>query len=210
MDWHGMIILQKRAKEVEYTTCYLIQRGKNGTTIWTGLWTVQWMFFRAKGDHSFQAQGWTQIQGHRSKSAGRCELCNVLWIWVEWRQEMILVVKWRPDSERPYLSHLGAGTLSCMERALSRWISSYWERNNEGAARERGEKLYRKLWNFVQQVFVGPPNMSGNVLGALDKIGRNPILCGVQCCCCPDKTRRAWAKLARMEKGQKWQPLVTH
>lgn len=47
--------------------------------------------------------------------------------------------------------------------------------------------------------------MSSCVLGvvdtAVDKIGKNPVLFGVQCCCSPDKTRRAQAKLVGWREG---------
>lgn len=107
---------------------------------------------------------------------------------------------------------LRSWTLPCMGRVLSRWISSDWERNHEGSgtAMEIDKRPCRRLWNFIQQVSVEPSNISGNILGAVDKTGQNPVLCGVQHCCSLDKTRRAWPKLVRMERRWKWQHLVTH
>ena len=44
-----------------------------------------------KWDHTFCAEGRTEIRAEKRKKAGNCELFNVPWVRVAWGQEVIPV-----------------------------------------------------------------------------------------------------------------------
>lgn len=178
-------ILQAKAR----AKCYWVLRGKKSLFFTGRLFQLDIELSGGylpgqKWDHTFCAEARTEIRAEKQKKAGNCELFNVPWVRVAWWQEMIPVGEWGPDSGRPSFSHLGAGTLCCMGRVLSRTVASCGVRNRGGG----GPAVERQKSDHVG-------DSSACFLGAgdtvVDTIDKNPMLCGAHHCCNWDN-KKGW------------------